>query len=67
MNSGRRIRILTLGLVAVLPVVARAGEAAPSPASSPDAAYVQAFETWKAGQIDDLKQNWLPVGRLVLA
>jgi uncharacterized protein len=34
-----------------------------SPAA-PDAAYVQSFEKWKAEQIDDLKQNWLPLAGL---
>ena len=34
-----------------------------SPAT-PDAAYVQSFEKWKAEQIDDLKQNWLPLAGL---
>jgi hypothetical protein len=29
-----------------------------------DAAYVQWFEKWKAEQIDDLKQNWLPLAGL---
>ncbi|MGA9760048.1 MAG: DUF1684 domain-containing protein, partial [Candidatus Sulfotelmatobacter sp.] len=37
--------------------------ASSSPAS-PDAAYVQSFEKWKAEQIDDLKQNWLPLAGL---
>jgi uncharacterized protein (DUF1684 family) len=32
--------------------------------AAPDAAYVQAFEKWKAEQIDDLKQNWLPLAGL---
>jgi uncharacterized protein (DUF1684 family) len=31
---------------------------------APDAAYVQSFEKWKAEQIDDLKQNWLPLAGL---
>ena len=38
-----------------------------APVSSPvvpDAAYVQSFEKWKAEQIDDLKQNWLPLAGL---
>jgi hypothetical protein len=34
-----------------------------SPAA-PDAAYVQSFEKWKAEQVDDLKQNWLPLAGL---
>jgi uncharacterized protein (DUF1684 family) len=41
-----------------------AGSARSSPVSAPDAAYVQAFEKWKAEQIDDLKQNWLPLAGL---
>ena len=39
-------------------------KAAPSSVSVPDATYVQAFEKWKAEQIDDLKQNWLPLAGL---
>jgi uncharacterized protein len=31
---------------------------------APDAAYVQGFEKWKAEQILDLKQNWLPLAGL---
>jgi uncharacterized protein (DUF1684 family) len=31
---------------------------------APDAAYVQSFEKWKAEQVDDLKQNWLPLAGL---
>jgi uncharacterized protein len=34
-----------------------------SPAA-PDAAYVESFEKWKAEQIEDLKQNWLPLAGL---
>jgi uncharacterized protein (DUF1684 family) len=30
----------------------------------PDPAYVQSFEKWKAEEIDDLKQNWLPLAGL---
>jgi len=32
--------------------------------AAPDAAYVQSFEKWKAEQVDDLKQNWLPLAGL---
>jgi hypothetical protein len=39
------------------------GSAGSSPAA-PDAAYVQSFEKWKAEEIDDLKQNWLPLAGL---
>jgi uncharacterized protein (DUF1684 family) len=37
------------------------GEAKPE---APDAAYVQSFEKWKAGETADLKQNWLPLAGL---
>lgn len=36
----------------------------PAAVSKPDAAYVQSFEKWKAEQIEDLKQNWLPLAGL---
>lgn len=29
--------------------------------ASPDAAYVQSFEKWKADETSDLKENWLPL------
>src|SRR5579859_4754579 len=31
---------------------------------SPDAAYVQSFEKWKAEETDDLKANWLSLAGL---
>jgi hypothetical protein len=37
------------------------GEAQPE---APDAAYVQSFEKWKAGETADLKQNWLSLAGL---
>lgn len=41
-----------------------AGDGAPHPPSAPDAAYVESFEKWEAAQIEDLKQNWLPLAGL---
>jgi uncharacterized protein len=38
--------------------------AATSPIAVPDPEYVQSWQKWKAGQIDDLKQNWLPLAGL---
>jgi uncharacterized protein len=38
--------------------------ASSSAPSAPDAAYVASFEKWKAEQIDDLQQNWLPLAGL---
>jgi uncharacterized protein (DUF1684 family) len=36
----------------------------PAAISPPDAAYVQSFEKWKAEEVEDLKQNWLPLAGL---
>jgi hypothetical protein len=47
----------------VFPLVLRAGVASSSPAA-PDPSYVESFEKWKAEQIDDLKQNWVPLAGL---
>ena len=52
------VAVILLGL-AVLVV----GAFGSSPAA-PDAAYVQSFEKWKTEQVDDLKQNWLPLAGL---
>ncbi len=52
------VAIILLGSAVLL-----VGASNSSPAA-PDAAYVQAFEKWKAEQIDDLKQNWLPLAGL---
>ncbi len=32
--------------------------------SKPDAAYIQSFEKWKTEQMEDLKQDWLPLAGL---
>jgi uncharacterized protein (DUF1684 family) len=50
----------------ILPLAMQAGNAAVSPSSSaePDPSYVQSFDKWKTEQIDDLKQNWLPLAGL---
>lgn len=37
---------------------------AAAPPTTPDAAYVQSFEKWKAEEIADLKENWLPLAGL---
>jgi hypothetical protein len=50
--------IILLGSAVLL---AAASSSAPS---APDAAYVASFEKWKAEQIDDLQQNWLPLAGL---
>ncbi len=60
----RQIAVVTLFAGLMPPLWLGAVNAAPSPVSAPDAAYVQAFEKWKGEQIDDLKQNWLPLAGL---
>jgi uncharacterized protein len=57
-------RATGLRVALVLSVLSVAGSAALSSVAAPDAAYVQAFEKWKAEQVDDLKQNWLPLAGL---
>jgi uncharacterized protein (DUF1684 family) len=47
----------------LLPISLGAGGASSS-VSAPDPAYVKSFEKWKAEQVDDLKQNWLPLAGL---
>jgi uncharacterized protein len=64
MNPMKQIAVVTLFAGLMPPLWLGAVNAAPSPVSTPDAAYVQAFEKWKAEQIDDLKQNWLPLAGL---
>lgn len=52
----KSIAIFAAGLVLFV-----AGAAA---VQSPDAAYLQSFEKWKAELVDDLKQNWLVLAGL---
>jgi|SRR5271166_2247873 len=63
-----RLSGLVLAIYVVLPPWSGAGDAASSPSSTsiaaPDAGYMQSFEEWKGKQIDDLKQNWLPLAGL---
>ena len=47
-----------LTLVSAIALARRAGS------ESPDAAYVEEFEKWKAEQTDDLKANWLSLAGL---
>jgi uncharacterized protein (DUF1684 family) len=67
MNANYRSAIVRASFaVLLLPLALSAGHSGwSSPATaSPDAAYVQSFEKWKAEQIDDLKENWLPLAGL---
>jgi len=47
--------------IALLLLSPGTGKAASSSIAAPDAAYVQSFEKWKAEQVADLKENWLPL------
>ncbi|MGA8623055.1 MAG: DUF1684 domain-containing protein [Candidatus Sulfotelmatobacter sp.] len=57
-------RYVALIGIAVLLLTLSSAAGAPSSVAAPDAAYVQAFEKWKAEVVDDLKQNWLPLAGL---
>jgi uncharacterized protein (DUF1684 family) len=60
----RTWNFLTILAIAV-PLVAGAAPAEKSsPASVPDAAYLQSYDKWKAELVDDLKQNWLSLAGL---
>jgi uncharacterized protein len=64
MNHKGRISTSVAFCAALLfPLVLQAGTASSSPAS-PNPSYVESFEKWKAEQIDDLKQNWVPLAGL---
>jgi uncharacterized protein len=51
------MRLLATALLVVFALAAAALQ-------TPDAAYVQSFEKWKADMVDDLKQRWLPLAGL---
>jgi uncharacterized protein len=58
MTRSRMVALVAVVLVAAAVLALRAS------AESPDSAYVQEFEKWKAEQTDDLKTNWLPLAGL---
>jgi uncharacterized protein (DUF1684 family) len=58
----RRLQIVALLAIAVPLVAAPADKS--SPASVPDAAYLQSYDKWKTELVDDLKQNWLSLAGL---
>jgi uncharacterized protein len=65
MNRMKRVTVVVAFFAAFLsPLLLRAGKAASSAPAAPDAEYVQSFEKWKAEEIDNLKQNWLPLAGL---
>jgi uncharacterized protein (DUF1684 family) len=63
MNPLNRFAVVTVW-VSLLLLSPGAGKGAASSIAAPDAAYLQSFEKWKAEQVADLKQNWLPLAGL---
>jgi uncharacterized protein (DUF1684 family) len=63
-KTSRRLSVVGLrrglAVVMILPALIAMARAV----EPPDAAYVKDFEKWKAEEIDDLKQNWLPLAGL---
>ena len=60
MSRTGKLRLAT-ALILLTSALLVMGEAQPE---APDAAYVQSFEKWKAGETADLKQNWLSLAGL---
>ncbi len=60
MNLLNRFAVVTVW-VSLLLLSPGAGKGTSSSIAAPDAAYVQSFEKWKAEQVADLKENWLPL------
>lgn len=54
-----RMQLVVLSLSAAALATGSLGPANEATPKTPDAAYVQAFDKWKAEQTDDLKKNWL--------
>jgi uncharacterized protein (DUF1684 family) len=63
MNPLTRFAVVTVW-VSLLLLSPGAGKGVSSSIAAPDAAYLQSFEKWKAEQVADLKQNWLPLAGL---
>ena len=64
MNLAKRSAVTVFSLAALCSLSQGADGATTPSVSAPDAAYVKSFEEWKAGQVDDLKKNWLPLAGL---
>ena len=60
----KKSMLLVAVLIVLLGSAILAVSVSGSSPAAPDAAYVQSFEKWKAEQIEDLKQNWLPLAGL---
>src|ERR1700682_4944291 len=63
MNPVNRFAVVTVWVLLTL-LSPGASKGASSSIAAPDVAYVQSFEKWKAEQLADLKQNWLPLAGL---
>ena len=62
-HTGRIPTSVVFCAVLLLALALRAG-ATSSSLAAPDPSYVESFEKWKSEQIDDLKQNWIPLAGL---
>jgi uncharacterized protein len=60
----RKRNVLLVLVIAASLVAGAAPVDKNSPASAPDAAYLQAYDKWKAEQVEDLKKNWLSLAGL---
>jgi len=60
----RKSMLLVAGVIVLLGSAVLVVNVSGSSPAAPDAAYMQSFEKWKAEQIEDLKQNWLPLAGL---
>jgi uncharacterized protein (DUF1684 family) len=64
MNHKDRIPTSVAFCAVLLFALALRAGAASSSLAAPDPSYVESFEKWKTEQIDDLKQNWIPLAGL---
>lgn len=58
-----KLRVLVVPALILPAALVLSARRAPAP-ETPDAAYVQSFEKWKAEQTEDLKENWLSLAGL---
>jgi len=64
MGPAKRTIVAVFSIAALFPVLRGSDKGTSPSVSAPDAAYLKSFEEWQAGQVDDLKKNWLPLAGL---
>jgi len=66
MSFSNRAKTLLVAATALSSIFRGSAQSVSSPpaSTSPDAAYVESFAKWKDSQVEDLKQNWLPLAGL---